>query len=987
MNSAHHPLNGRDSIAASQTDFTDSGHAPAGMSVLDDLPVIFAPPPVVNGTAGDDFIHVSGDGLTAPPGYNDIPGATNGSDVIYPMGGDDIVHAGGGNDDIEMQANQTAADQIDGGDGFDTVVLNGDYSAGVTFTAATMENIESLQLVQHFNYKLVFANGNLEVDGGQQEFDFFAGTVSGDIVYVDDSAETSANVLFQGGASNDTFKAGGGQAYFQLQTGGNDTAIGGPGENTFAMGAALTAADTIVGGSSQFDQIYLDGDYSGGLILAATTISGVETITLTAGHSYNLTTNDGNVAAGQTLTIAANHLDASDKFTFDGSAEKDGKFGFYFGTDTDSVIGGAGDDIVFGVSPTTFNASDHFDGGAGNDAIWFGGGFSAGFVFSASMITNVELLRLFNVDSYQFTMNDANVAEGQTLTVDASTLVTGQHLRLDASAETNGNYDVIGGADDDTILTGAGNDRIDLSMGGNDIAKGGAGDDTFVMAAALTAADQIDGGSGSNTLTLNGTYSGLVFSATTIVNIESIVLSTNHNYSLTTNDANLASGQTMTVDGSALGSHNTLTFDGRAESSASFVVIGGQGADVVFGGGGNDRFDLSLGGNDSAGGGGGDDTFLLGAAFTGADKIDGGTGTDTVILDGDYSSGVTFQAATMIDVELLSLTKGHSYKLVMNDSNVGAGQTLTVDASALGAHDALIFDGSAETDGSFVVKGGAGNDVLTGGLGNDMLIGNGGNDTFFMGGALTAYDHIDGGDGKDTVVLNGDYSSGLVFGAATMVNVETLKLIGGHSYELTMSDGNVAAGQTLTVDASKLGGGFALTFDGSAEHDGAFVVKGGRGDDHIIGGDGADKLTGGKGNDVLQGGNGADLLNGARGNDVFVYTAVGQSTGPVFDTIAGFSTKQDKIDVWFAVTGVDAAVSHGALSLASFNGDLATALGAAQLTGNHAVVFTPDSGDLAGDTFLVVDVNGTAGYQAGQDLVIELDHAAHLSQLKVADFI
>jgi hypothetical protein len=36
-----------------------------------------------------------------------------------------------------------------------------------------------------------------------------------------------------------------------------------------------------------------------------------------------------------------------------------------------------------------------------------------------------------------------------------------------------------------------------------------------------------------------------------------------------------------------------------------------------------------------------------------------------------------------------------------------------------------------------------------------------GNDRFLLGGAFTANDHIDGGDGHDRVVLDGDYSAGL----------------------------------------------------------------------------------------------------------------------------------------------------------------------------------------------------------------------------------
>ena len=71
------------------------------------------------------------------------------------------------------------------------------------------------------------------------------------------------------------------------------------------------------------------------------------------------------------------------------------------------------------------------------------------------------------------------------------------------------------------------------------------------------------------------------------------------------------------------------------------------------------------------------------------------------------------------------------------------------------------------------------------------------------------------------------------------------------------------------------------------------------------------------------------------------------------------------------VSAVDAAVTTGALSTATFDSDLAAAVGASQLGAGHAVVFTPNSGTLSGDHFLIVDANGVAGYQAGQDYVIE----------------
>ena len=49
-------------------------------------------------------------------------------------------------------------------------------------------------------------------------------------------------------------------------------------------------------------------------------------------------------------------------------------------------------------------------------------------------------------------------------------------------------------------------------------------------------------------------------------------------------------------------------------------------------------------------------------------------------------------------------------------------------------------------------------------------------------------------------------------------------------------------------------------------------------------------------------------------------------------------------------------------------------------------MFTPTSGNLAGHAFLIVDGNGTAGYQAGADLVIELTSATNLSHFALSDF-
>ena len=58
------------------------------------------------------------------------------------------------------------------------------------------------------------------------------------------------------------------------------------------------------------------------------------------------------------------------------------------------------------------------------------------------------------------------------------------------------------------------------------------------------------------------------------------------------------------------------------------------------------------------------------------------------------------------------------------------------------------------------------------------------------------------------------------------------------------------------------------------------------------------------------------------------------------------------------------------MSLASFDADLAAALGG--LGAGQAVWFAPDAGDLAGPIFLIVDANGVAGYQEGEDYVFAI---------------
>jgi Ca2+-binding RTX toxin-like protein len=333
---------------------------------------------------------------------------------------------------------------------------------------------------------------------------------------------------------------------------------------------------------------------------------------------------------------------------------------------------------------------------------------------------------------------------------------------------------------------------------------------------------------------------------------------------------------------------------------------------------------------------------------------------------------------------------------------VAASSLLSIQA---GTAQSARLDASGETDGSFsffgtngddVLKGGAQGDFLTAELGADSLFGGGGGDVITMGGSLTAADRIDGGDGDDILSLSGDYSTELTLDGATLRDIEQIELDSGptgFSYALTFANRNLPADEALTVVANTAA---QVLLDGSAESGGQFIFLGANGDDGLTGGNGNDRLSGGAGGDGLSGfrgldrmfgGAASDLMNGGADGDVFVYPEVADSTGLGYDFIFHLDPREDSFEVPAAIAAIDPSLNHGTLDGASFDADLAVALDQAHLGAGHAVFFKPDDGDRAGFRFLVVDLNATAGYQGGEDLVICVIDGSHLSELAPADFV
>ncbi|HWA92601.1 MAG TPA: calcium-binding protein [Rhizomicrobium sp.] len=672
----------------------------------------------------------------------------------------------------------------------------------------------------------------------------------------------------------------------------------------------------------------------------------------------------------------------------------------------DTANGGGGNDIFW--VGATLTADDHIDGGDGADKVTLDGDYSAELVFGAATMVNVETLALQAGHDYSLTTDDNTVAAGGRLTIKAGGLSGLDRLAFDGSAELDGHFDVFAGSGDDSIAGGAKGDRIHLEKGGADTINAGGGGDVIYVGGALTNSDSIDGGAGSDVLVMDGDYwhvhsRELAFMTNTLLNVEEITFVAGHSYTLLLNHTSVPVGATLTINGSSLAATDQLDVVGTDIGNGSLHIIGGVGDDGLFGGliggGKADIFDFSLGGSDHAFGNPGDDVFIFGATFDHTDSVDGEGDNDTLSLEGNYGTvgGGAFHidGDMMYRIDALDLLGAHDYVLATSDNIMEAGGTLTVNGTALGSSNILKFDGSAIDLGSLIFDAGAETDTLIGGTGADI---------FNMGVNLTDADSINGGDGVDTLNLDGDYTGAnaltLGSGPGVIASIEFLDLAGGHSYRINIDPDFLTSGATCTIDASALGAGDVLGFDGSGNSTVHFTIiggagndtiyggmlpstiYGGAGDDTIVGSLIANTIDGGSGNDTIRGSINNDTITGGAGADHFIYGSAGESSGDLFDTIADFEASADKFglgNMATTVTGIYAA--SGSADTFDIDDDLA-ALNAMHAGG--ATIVTVTGGNLNGHTLLMIDADDNARY-SGSDYVFDITN--YTGTITTANFI
>jgi serralysin len=214
-------------------------------------------------------------------------------------------------------------------------------------------------------------------------------------------------------------------------------------------------------------------------------------------------------------------------------------------------------------------------------------------------------------------------------------------------------------------------------------------------------------------------------------------------------------------------------------------------------------------------------------------------------------------------------------------SNAGSSQACNIDLNAAkltGANAGGFVSHNLHTLGGFTIANGVTIENAIGGSGRDHIVGNKlSNKIDGMAGS----DYMAGGKGNDFYWVRdkGDEVVELSKGGIDTVYSYL------QSYSLTANVENAE-----------------IHFSGAAQLIGnklANTIKGGAGDDILLGKGGDDTLFGDVGNDTLVGGAGKDTLTGGEGNNTFTFKTWKDSSGQILerDIITDFKVGLDLIDL------------------------------------------------------------------------------------------
>lgn len=347
---------------------------------------------------------------------------------------------------------------------------------------------------------------------------------------------------------------------------------------------------------------------------------------------------------------------------------------------------------------------------------------------------------------------------------------------VDAAGLTGAVTLTLSAAADKTVTTADGDDSITISGAGDDVISTGAGDDTIDMGTTLTAADEIDGGTGANTLAVTGAGGAVLAASLQVTNIQTLHVTTGGSDSADLD--NLAGLTTVLVTSGADAHAIAITnIDGQAiqlenQDDAAKNVLATATLSLADDSGDADSISIKV-----------------------TNNYDNAAGVEVTTLTADGIETINFEAQ-----ETTGAT-GAAVTITTFDGN--AVETLNIT----GAADVVIAGGEVASAATINASQLDGSLDITVGTADQDITGSAGDDTFTFAGAMTADDTVDGGDGDDTVEVTVNSTGGnATVTLGTITNVETVAVT-------ATQDG--AVGETATVDAEGLASG-TIEVTGSA---------------------------------------------------------------------------------------------------------------------------------------------------------------------------
>ncbi|MFN8188202.1 MAG: calcium-binding protein [Gaiellales bacterium] len=560
----------------------------------------------------------------------------------------------------------------------------------------------------------------------------------------------SNGLILSGGAGNDHLQ--GGENDDWLIGGAGDDVIDGNGsdESPFDGAECSVQIDISTGNLEWLEEPWVTGDtvdYTGS--------TGPVTVDLDPGEVQGLGSGSGPDVGTDVLQNIENVLGSPGNDSISGDNANNLLAG---GAGDDTIAGDAGDDCEWGNDGNdTFNENEgtsQAQGGTGtnngSDLMVGGAGLDDTITYSERSTRVVVYLEPLpnEADGGEGGCWDDQNQNNYGLVRDGADL-NGDGDSWDAPDEGDCVFldteNAVTGSGNDVLFAAYTNNRADNEFtggAGNDVEIAGAGNDVFHEGAAANGADDMDGGTGSDTCDYAARSNSVSVSLDGVDNDGEAGEGDNCggvDPAWVPYENFRSSGWLGGDEGNPLSGQDVENVNG---GSGNDQLVGSDAGNVLNGNAGNDA--LTGGGStDTLNGGDGDDWISGGG---GNDAINGGNGTDT----GDYSNAGSGGVGVNVN-----LTTGQA-------SGEG-NDTLSGVENANGSSfaDALRGDAGNNTlngrGGADAIQGAAGDDTINGGDGTDELGGGAGNDRVSGAGGADAIsgnggdDNLAGGPGADTL--------------------------------------------------------------------------------------------------------------------------------------------------------------------------------------------------------------------------------------------